>query len=600
MADSIATPRLNRASLARLRPPALSPRYDPSQVTPGIVHLGLGNFHRAHMARYTHDLMGAQPEALGWGIVGAGLLPGDRAMHDALVPQDHLYTLVERSFAEETASVIGALAGVEFAGASSAGLMGRIADPRIRIVSLTVTENGYCLDRATKTLDPLHPLIHADLAKPDEPSSAIGVIVAACRHRRAAGAPAFTALSCDNIQHNGDVLRKAVLALAEMQDTALASWIAAEVSFPNTMVDRITPVTAAAEPAALAARYGIEDQWPVIAETFKQWVIEDRFAAGRPAWQAVGAQFVADVAPYEFMKLRLLNGSHLAVSGMGRLAGYVTVDEAMADPLVTRYMAALMDRETGPTLLPVPGIDLPGYKAKLIERFANPAIKDTVERVNSDAPLNVLLDPIRDRSGRTSPSTYCAGPRGLDAAGPRRGRGWQPDRDPPPARGVAAGAGRCRRADPRPLFGLQSLFGDLGSDARLVGTVGRWLASGPAHERQGPAPGFQRLGLRRGPGAEPLAFLQPPGPPRGAGVIPPSSAASCATSTAPPLSRAPSRCPAATAARHTATDTATLTPARPAAPARSRSSVCRLNEENVVNPPHTPTITNSRSASGAG
>jgi len=469
---------LNRANLSRLQSPVAAPGFDPARVTPGIVHLGLGNFHRAHMARYTHNLMERRPDALQWGIVGAGLLPGDRRMQESLAPQDNLYTLVERSFTEETVTVVGSLAAVMFAGESSAALLDAIDRPEIRIVSLTVTENGYCLNRATKRLDPEHPLIRADLAQPERPSSAIGIVVEAYRRRRDGGVPPFTAMTCDNIQHNGDVLRDAVLALAELRDPALAAWIAEHGSFPSTMVDRITPVTAAADTAALAERHGVEDRWPVFSETFTQWVIEDRFPAGRPPWEEVGAQFVADVAPYEFMKLRLLNASHLAVSGTGRLAGYVTIDESMADPLITGFMRALMDRETGPTLLPVPGIDLDGYKATLIERFANPAIKDTVERVNTDAPLNVLVDPIRDR--------LRAG-QGVEllalalAAWLRRVRGEDEQGQPIDVRHPLAALLRDKAMeggpDPRPLLGITQLFGDTGADARLIEPVGRWLAS---------------------------------------------------------------------------------------------------------------------------
>ncbi len=469
---------LNRANLSRLQSPVAAPGFDPARVTPGIVHLGLGNFHRAHMARYTHNLMERRPDALQWGIVGAGLLPGDRRMQESLAPQDNLYTLVERSFTEETVTVVGSLAAVMFAGESSAALLDAIDRPEIRIVSLTVTENGYCLNRATKRLDPEHPLIRADLAQPERPSSAIGIVVEAYRRRRDGGVPPFTAMTCDNIQHNGDVLRDAVLALAELRDPALAAWIAEHGSFPSTMVDRITPVTAAADTAALAERHGVEDRWPVFSETFTQWVIEDRFPAGRPPWEEVGAQFVADVAPYEFMKLRLLNASHLAVSGTGRLAGYVTIDESMADPLITGFMRALMDRETGPTLLPVPGIDLDGYKATLIERFANPAIKDTVERVNTDAPLNVLVDPIRDR--------LRAG-QGVEllalalAAWLRRVRGEDEQGQPIDVRHPLAALLRDKAMeggpDPRPLLGITQLVGDTGADARLIEPVGRWLAS---------------------------------------------------------------------------------------------------------------------------
>ena len=468
---------LNRRNLVQLQPPVQLPAFDPAGVTAGIVHLGLGGFHRAHMARYTHNLMDRGADALGWGIVGAGLLPSDRRMQESLGPQDNLYTLVERDATTETVTVIGALAGVIFAGESSAALLQAIDTSNIRIVSLTVTEHGYCLNRSTKQLDPAHPLIIKDLAQPDRPASAIGIVVEAYRRRMASGLPPFTALSCDNIQHNGTVLRDAVLALATLRDEKLAAWIAANGSFPSTMVDRITPVTAEADTAALAERYGIIDHWPVFAEAFTQWVIEDNFPAGRPAWEEVGAQFVADVAPYEFMKLRLLNASHLAVSGMGRLIGYVTIDESMADPLIARFMAALMDRETGPTLPEVPGIDLPRYKATLIERFANPAIKDTVERVNTDAPLNILVDPIRDRlrSGGSVDLLALA-----LAAWLRRVRGEDEQGQTIDVRHPLAEQLRAKAieggADPRPLLAMTQLFGDTGSDIRLQTAVGRWLA----------------------------------------------------------------------------------------------------------------------------
>jgi mannitol-1-phosphate/altronate dehydrogenase len=285
-------------------------------------------------------------------------------------------------------------------------------------------------------------------------------------------------LSCDNIQHNGSVLREAVLALAALRDTELADWIGENASFPSTMVDRITPVTAEKDVTALSERYGVIDRWPVFAETFTQWVIEDRFPTGRPAWEEVGAQFVADVAPYEFMKLRLLNASHLAVAGLGRLAGYVTIDETMSDPLIARYMTALMDRETGPTLPAVPGIDLPRYKATLVERFANPAIQDTVERVNTDAPLNILVDPIRDRLRAGQPLELLA--LAL-AAWLRRVRGEDEQGLPIEVRHPLAEQLRVRAVeggpDPRPLLGMVQLFGDTGTDSRLVEPVGRWLTS---------------------------------------------------------------------------------------------------------------------------
>jgi fructuronate reductase/mannitol 2-dehydrogenase len=469
--------KLSRAALPWLRQSVRVPRFDPAHVAAGIVHLGLGGFHRAHMARYTHALMDADPAALAWGIFGAGLRPADRRMRQCLAPQDNLYSLIERDSGGEAVSVIACLAGVIFAGDGSAALLDAIDQPGIRIVSLTVTENGYCLDRATKRLDPGHALIRADLANPGTLRSAIGVIVEALRRRRAAGAPAFTALSCNNIQHNGTVLRDAVLTLAALRDPALADWIAAHGAFPSTMVDRITPVTTVSDIAGLAERHGLDDRWPVVSERFTQWVIEDRFVEGRPDWERVGAQMVDDVAPYEAMKLRLLNGSHLAAAGLGRLAGYATIDEAMADRLIARYMAALMDRETGPTLAPVPGIDLDRYKASLLQRFANATIRDTVDRVNADAPLNVLLDPIRDR--------LHAG-QGIDllalalAAWLRRVRGEDEAGAPLEVRHLLAAPLREKAMeggeDPAPLLGIAELFGELGRDARLAAAVRPWLA----------------------------------------------------------------------------------------------------------------------------
>ena len=389
--------RLSRATLPDLSADVAIPHYNTAAVAPGIVHIGLGNFHRAHMARYTNALMNKRADALGWGIVGATLMPADASTIAALKGQDRLYTLVERDEGYEAVAVIGSLAGLIDASLSSVALLASIDRPEIRIVSLTVTEHGYCLDRATKTLDEADPSIVHDRAFPETPVSSIGVLVEAYRRRMTAGGRAFTTMCCDNIQHNGDVLRAAVLALAEPRDRSLSDWIAQQARFPNTMVDRITPMTRAEDTAALRERCGIVDARPVFCERFTQWVIEDNFADGRPDWDVVGAQFVADVDPYERMKLRLLNASHLAISGLGRLIGYNFVHEAMGDPALRRYMALLMQRETGPTVPPLPGIDLDLYQATLLDRFANPAIADTVERVNTDAALNYLLDPIRDR-----------------------------------------------------------------------------------------------------------------------------------------------------------------------------------------------------------
>ena len=465
---------LSRTTLPRLTDAITRPTYDLAAVRPGIVHLGLGGFHRAHMARFTHDLMALRPDALGWGIVGAGLLPSDQPLHEALAAQDRLYALVERGGAEQHVTIIGALAGL--AGADD--VLGAIDAPGIRIVSLTVTANGYGLNPATKQLDPDNPAIALDLGDPERPRSAVGVLVEALRRRMAAGRPGFSAMSCDNIQGNGQVLRGAVLAFAALRDPALADWIAANARFPSTMVDRITPATTPPDIASLAERHGVADRAPVVCEPFIQWVIEDDFVDGRPDWDAVGAQFVSDVAPYELMKLRLLNASHLAVAGLGRLVGCVFIDEAMGDRRIRGFMRALMDRETGPTLRPVPGVDLTVYKATLLERFANPAIKDTVERVNADAPLSYLLDPIHDRlrDGASVDLLSLA-----LAAWMRRVRGVEEAGAPIDVRHPLAAELRERAIaggpDPGPLLGLTALFGDLGASPALRAATGRWLAS---------------------------------------------------------------------------------------------------------------------------
>jgi mannitol 2-dehydrogenase len=469
---------LNRANLWRLPSLVRAPAYDPARVTPSIVHLGPGAFHRAHMARYTHELMERDPAALAWGITGAGLLPGDRRVRDSLAPQDGLYTLVERDGAAESAAVIGSIAEVILADELSTELLVRIDQPATRIVSLTVSENGYCLDPATRVLNPDHPAIRHDLHHPTRPRSAIGVLVEALRRRREVGRGAFTALSCDNIQDNGKVLRAAVLALARLRDPELADWIAAQASFPSTMVDRITPATRPDHVAHLENNYGLRDRWPVFSESFTQWVIEDRFAAGRPAWEEVGAQFVPDVAPYEMMKLRLLNASHLAVAALGRLLGHTYVHEAMSEPRLRAYMVALMDRELGPPLAPLPGIDLSQYKRRLVARFANSAIEDTVERINRDAPLNLLLMPVEASLATGGRVDLLA--LGL-AAWMRRAIGIDEQGAPIELGHPMAALLRERaaqgKADPGPLLAIEPLFGGLGKDERLVAPLRYWLAS---------------------------------------------------------------------------------------------------------------------------
>ena len=469
---------LSRSQLPSLPDSFEAPAYDPARVTPGIVHIGLGGFHRAHMARYTHDLMGVDDDALGWGIQGAGLRPNDAPLVEALNAQDCLYSLVEREGDAENRALIGSIVAAIDASASTEALLSAIDDPRTRIVSATVTENGYHLDRATKQLDLNSLGIAQDLAEPRAPTTLPGILVEGYRRRRERGAQPFTALSCDNIQHNGNVLKAAVLTLARQQDVGLADWIEANAGFPNTMVDRITPVPTAAEIEAFASDTGIDDRASLSAEIFRQWVIEDDFVAGRPAWEKTGAQFVEDVTPYEFMKLRLLNTSHLGISALGQLCGYALVSDAIGDDLIQRYMVALMDRELGPTLMPVPGIDLDTYKRQLVARFANRAIRDTTQRVNTDAPINILLDPLRDRLRSNETIDLLA--LGL-AAWLRRVQGTDEQGQPiqvahPMAALLAEKANEGGR-DPAALLSISALFGTLGQDQRVPAVVGEWLGS---------------------------------------------------------------------------------------------------------------------------
>ena len=450
----------------------VAPRYDLRAVRPGIVHIGLGGFHRSHFARYTHDLMEIEPEALRWGIVGAGLRTSDTPLLRALAAQDGLYTLVERDASGERCSVIGSIVGVIDASETSSNLLAAINRPETRIVSITVSEAGYHLDAATRQLDFKSEAIRRELLNPRTPRTMPGILVEAFRLKRDAGLPAFTALSCDNIQHNGKVLRDAVLSLACRSDPELAEWIAGRAAFPSSMVDRITPVPTREEIERFSARSGLADKATVFCETFRQWVIEDNFAGGKPDWSRVGAQFVSDVAPYEAMKLRLLNASHLAISGLGALSGYETVEETMNDPAIRHYMARLMEEETGPLLAPVPGIDLAAYKATLIARFQNPAIRDTVERINRDAAINLLLDPLRDALAKDAPvgllalalAAWCRRTSNELAAGKTIiGANANPDLQ------------TLRTADPLALLAIESLFGGLGRNARLTSVVRSWL-----------------------------------------------------------------------------------------------------------------------------
>lgn len=388
---------LSNATLGDLPKGVGDIRYDRASVTPGIVHIGLGNFHRAHQAWYLHRLMQAG-KALDWGIIGASVRAADAPQRARLEAQDHLTTLVELDPSGRSAEVVGSMIGYVPIEDGHGPLIRQMSDPAIRIVSLTVTEGGYFLDPATKRFDPGHADIAHDSANLAAPRTAFGAIVAALAERRGAGVGPFTCQSCDNLPGNGRILRDVVVGLARLADPDLAHWIEAEVSFPNSMVDCIVPATGPEE-IALVRSFGIDDQTPVTHENFRQWVMEDSFCAGRPAWEEVGATFSDDVHAYETMKLRLLNGGHQIIAAPAEILGLKTIADAMAAPRIRGFLRKVALTEIAPHVDTVPAMDAPRYVDLIDARFSNPAIKDTVRRVAFDGSsrhTGAVLPVIRD------------------------------------------------------------------------------------------------------------------------------------------------------------------------------------------------------------
>lgn len=377
--------RLSQAALADLRETVARPGYDRSTVTTGIVHFGVGGFHRAHQAMYLDRLMNAG-EALEWGICGVGALPHDKRIVDTLTAQDGLYTLVvKHPDGHREARVIGSITELMFAPDDPQSVVDRLADRQTRIVSLTITEGGYLVNQVTGEFDPSDPNIEHDLQPDAVPRTVFGFIVAGLAARRAADEVPFTVMSCDNLPGNGDVARKMITAFARLRDPGLADWMDEHVAFPNAMVDRITPVTAPEDITRLSQDFGVDDGWPVVCEPFTQWVIEDRFTDGRPPFENAEVQVVGDVVPYELMKLRLLNASHQALCYLGYLAGHRYAHEVCQDPLFVDFLLGYMEHEGSPTLPEVPGVDLDTYRHQLIERFANPEVRDTLARLCAES-----------------------------------------------------------------------------------------------------------------------------------------------------------------------------------------------------------------------
>jgi mannitol-1-phosphate/altronate dehydrogenase len=363
------------------------PGYDRRGVTPGIAHFSVGNFHRAHQAFYIDRCLALGGQE-GWGICGIGVVDSapERAKAASFAKQGGLYTLTRFPPQGEPASaVIGSIVECLFAPADPAAVLARLSDPAIRIVSMTITEGGYNMDEATGRFRLDAPDIAHDLADPGAPRTVFGFIAEALARRRAQGTAPFTVLSCDNLRHNGEVARHAVLSFAGARDPGLADWIDAEVAFPSCMVDRITPAVTPDDVRRLNGLTGVEDEVPVFAEDFIQWVVEDRFRNGRPRLEEVGVQFTSDVAAYERIKLRMLNASHVMLSYPGLLGGCRLVHEAMADPRIRGLLRAFLDRDVIPLLEPPPGMELGLYRDSVLERFSNPAINDQLLRLTSDS-----------------------------------------------------------------------------------------------------------------------------------------------------------------------------------------------------------------------
>ena len=488
--------RLSSATLDHLPGGVARPRYDRAALATGIVHLGIGAFHRAHMAAYT-DAVLASGDAR-WGILGASLRSPDT--RDALAPQDGLYALAVRDASGERLEVVGSVVRLLVAPEDPEALLAAMSAPETRIVSLTVTEKGYCHAPATGALDERHPDVVHDLAHPETPRSAPGFVVEALRRRRAAGLPFFTALCCDNLPHNGATLRRVLVRFAELRDPALGRALAEELRCPSTMVDRIVPATTDRDREAITAALGAEDAWPIATEPFTQWVIEDDFALDRPAWDLAGATFVGDVAPFELAKLRMLNGSHSTLAYLGYLAGYETVADTMAAPGFAALVRGLMLEEAAPTLPPVPGLDVAAYADSLVARFRNPALRHRTWQIAMDGTQKLpqrLLGTVRDRlaAGGAIDRLALGVAAWMRYATGRDERGEAIDlRDPlaDELRRRTAGLADARAISDS-LLGLDAVFGrDLPNDGRFTEAVTAALSS---LLREGAAATVARFGV---------------------------------------------------------------------------------------------------------
>ncbi|PTX54206.1 mannitol 2-dehydrogenase [Litoreibacter ponti] len=469
---------LSQATLSELKGVDV-PRYDRAGLTPGIVHIGLGNFHRAHQAWYLHRLM---QEGLchDWAIIGAGVRAGDAAQRERLLAQDCLTTLIELDPSGRSAEICGAMIDFLPVEPDNAALIARMAEPDVRIVSLTVTEGGYFIDPATGGFDAQHADIVHDAANPDAPRTAFGAMIAALARRRAAGHGAFTCQSCDNLQGNGAVLRQTIISLAALSDPELAAWIEAEASFPNSMVDCIVPATGPAE-IALARGFGIDDAAPVTHENFRQWVIEDDFCAGRPDWDRVGATFSDRVHDFEMMKIRILNGGHQVIAGAGDLLGLETIAQTMAHDGIRGLLRKVVLDEIAPHVDPVPGMTPEAYLDLIERRFGNPEIRDTTRRVAFDGSSRqpgFIAPSIRNGLAAETPveglalvsalwARYCAGTREDGSVIEANDPNWE----------LLNGTAKAAQKTPSSWLAMRQFYGDLADHARFADAFVHWLTA---------------------------------------------------------------------------------------------------------------------------
>ena len=463
------TIKINHTTIGKLPANVAVPSYEHEAISPGILHIGVGNFHRAHQAVYLDRLFNKNLDH-DWGIIGAGIMPYDTVKREQLGSQDWLSTVIELDPRGYTARVCGAMIG--FAEVSSQGLIQALTKPEIRIVSMTVTEGGYFVDPKTGGFNTEHPTIVSDAQNRNEPQTVFGALVTALKIRRSKSVSPFTIMSCDNVPHNGDVARRAVIGLADMIAPELSDWIAENVAFPNGMVDCITPATGEREREMAAEKFGIEDPSVVVCEPFRQWVLEDNFPQGRPALEKVGVEFVQDVAPYELMKLRILNGGHASLAYAAALLGIQYAHEAIDTPLIRAFVEKLEKQEIIPTVPPVPGVDLHQYLDQTLERFSNAGIGDTIPRLcldGSNRQPKFIFPALLDRldQGLSIPGLalevalwcrYCAG---TDESGKALSI------DEENAERLQQNA-ILAKTEPRAFLDMTDIFGSMGSNEKLV------------------------------------------------------------------------------------------------------------------------------------